>query len=315
MLIARLMVWVRDEICHDAMNGNDDGDGHGDDVDVDNDNNGDNDDNNNCEDSKKESIDIKVDAVEKVETEDSHIECSKESDKNGSDNDDPSCKENIIDSVGDENNENIDDDSDYDDDANNNSDNLTTFENPIFASGDNDDCDVNDDIKTDDEDTDDESSLDELEICGGPPLTTTHKRLDIVEKQQDNVYRMTDVTKKKKGVILDTKDDQSNDSSTQSSTPTFSSPLRNKLLDLFGFTSFRSGQEWAIHRCLSFKRTLLVAPTGMGKSLCYALPAAMMDGLCIVVSPLVSLMEVSVCGFLISHFLYLNFLSKEFWLV
>ena len=71
----------------------------------------------------------------------------------------------------------------------------------------------------------------------------------------------------------------------------FKSPLHLSLYDIFGYTDFRTGQEWAIRRCLEKKRSLLVAPTGMGKSLCYALPAALMDGICIVVSPLISLIE------------------------
>ena len=74
---------------------------------------------------------------------------------------------------------------------------------------------------------------------------------------------------------------------------TSKSPLHTSLFKVFGYEDFREGQEWAIGRCLSKKKSLLVAPTGQGKSLCYALPAALMDGVCIVVSPLVSLMEVS----------------------
>ena len=72
------------------------------------------------------------------------------------------------------------------------------------------------------------------------------------------------------------------------------SALHKSLKDIFGHADFREGQEWAIRRCLSQKKSLLVAPTGQGKSLCYALPAVLMDGVCIVISPLVSLMEVSV---------------------
>ena len=75
------------------------------------------------------------------------------------------------------------------------------------------------------------------------------------------------------------------------------SPLHSSLKKIFGFTDFREGQEWAIRRSLAQKVSLLVAPTGQGKSLCYALPAAMMEGVCIVVSPLVSLMEVSKCDY------------------
>jgi superfamily II DNA helicase RecQ len=69
------------------------------------------------------------------------------------------------------------------------------------------------------------------------------------------------------------------------------STLHESLENFFGYTTFREGQEWAIRRCLSHERTLLVAPTGQGKSLCYALPAALMDGICLVVSPLISLMQ------------------------
>jgi superfamily II DNA helicase RecQ len=77
--------------------------------------------------------------------------------------------------------------------------------------------------------------------------------------------------------------------------PTVSSlplSLLGNLQELFGYDDFRDGQEWAVKRCLENQRTLLVAPTGFGKSLCYALPAALMDGICIVVSPLISLMQV-----------------------
>lgn len=70
--------------------------------------------------------------------------------------------------------------------------------------------------------------------------------------------------------------------------------LHESLEQYFGYSNFREGQEWAIRRCLSGERTLLVAPTGQGKSLCYALPAALMDGICLVVSPLISLMQVCI---------------------
>jgi len=69
------------------------------------------------------------------------------------------------------------------------------------------------------------------------------------------------------------------------------SPMHATLRKLFGHSNFREGQEWAIDRCLNKKRSLLVAPTGFGKSLCFTLPAAMMDGVCIVVSPLLSLIQ------------------------
>lgn len=71
------------------------------------------------------------------------------------------------------------------------------------------------------------------------------------------------------------------------------SPLHASLIKYFGHSTFRPGQEWAIRRTLAHKRTLLVAPTGQGKSLCYALPSVVMpkEGICLVVSPLISLMH------------------------
>eukprot|EP00980_Cylindrotheca_fusiformis_P006543 scaffold1384_cov116-Cylindrotheca_fusiformis.AAC.21 len=73
--------------------------------------------------------------------------------------------------------------------------------------------------------------------------------------------------------------------------PQSANSLEDTLCTLFGHAEFRDGQEWAIRRCLSQQKSLLVAPTGFGKSLCYALPAAMLDGITVVVSPLVSLIQ------------------------
>src|SRR5260221_5488645 len=63
------------------------------------------------------------------------------------------------------------------------------------------------------------------------------------------------------------------------------------LRDVFGLEEFRTGQREVIEEVLRGKDVLCVMPTGAGKSLCYQLPAAISDGLTIVVSPLISLME------------------------
>lgn len=63
-----------------------------------------------------------------------------------------------------------------------------------------------------------------------------------------------------------------------------------QVLATLGYTGFRPGQQKAIDTLLEQGRTLLVAPTGGGKSLCYQVPALMMPGTTVVVSPLVALM-------------------------
>jgi ATP-dependent DNA helicase RecQ len=63
------------------------------------------------------------------------------------------------------------------------------------------------------------------------------------------------------------------------------------LKNVFGFDTFREGQEAIISKILEGKSALAVFPTGSGKSLCYQLSALHLEGLTLVISPLIALMK------------------------
>ncbi len=63
------------------------------------------------------------------------------------------------------------------------------------------------------------------------------------------------------------------------------------LKNTFGFDAFREGQQDAVGRLLDGRSVLAIFPTGAGKSMCYQLPALLLDGLTLVISPLIALMK------------------------
>ena len=67
--------------------------------------------------------------------------------------------------------------------------------------------------------------------------------------------------------------------------------LLDKLHEVFGFRSFRGVQQQVVDRVMAGQSTLAVMPTGAGKSLTYQLPATMLEGTCVVISPLIALMH------------------------
>src|SRR5688572_11365886 len=73
-----------------------------------------------------------------------------------------------------------------------------------------------------------------------------------------------------------------------------------KMRQVFGFAQFREGQAEVISRLLDGRSALAIFPTAGGKSLCYQLPALLLDGLTVVVSPLIALMKDQI-DFLVEH--------------
>lgn len=67
--------------------------------------------------------------------------------------------------------------------------------------------------------------------------------------------------------------------------------LRQSLSQIFGFTDFRGVQNQVVDRVMAGQSTLAVMPTGAGKSLTYQLPAVILPGTCVVISPLIALMH------------------------
>lgn len=68
-------------------------------------------------------------------------------------------------------------------------------------------------------------------------------------------------------------------------------PLRTILKKIFGFETFKGNQEAIIRNLLAGNDTFVIMPTGGGKSMCYQLPAMMLSGTAIIISPLISLMK------------------------
>ena len=85
-----------------------------------------------------------------------------------------------------------------------------------------------------------------------------------------------------------------------STTPTAATRSAERVLrDVFGFDAFREGQAEVVNRLLAGKSVVAIFPTGAGKSMCYQLPALMLDGVTVVISPLIALMKDQI-DFLIS---------------
>ena len=85
---------------------------------------------------------------------------------------------------------------------------------------------------------------------------------------------------------------------------------QKKLHQVFGYPAFRGGQGKVVASLLQGHDTLAIMPTGAGKSLCYQLPALLVDGITLVVSPLISLMKDQVDA-LLAHGIAATFINSS----
>ncbi len=93
------------------------------------------------------------------------------------------------------------------------------------------------------------------------------------------------------GAILFKDSPMSADAETEAAAAAPTRDPRAALKEHFGFSEFKDGQERVVSALVSGQDALVVMPTGGGKSLCYQLPSLVMEGLTIVVSPLIALMK------------------------
>ncbi len=115
--------------------------------------------------------------------------------------------------------------------------------------------------------------------------------MNLPRRDENDNRDMTSETKKKKVPAEAKKVTKSPKKAVTASAAPHTHNIHNALEQYFGFREFKGTQEPAINSLLDGKDTFVIMPTGGGKSLCYQLPALILPGCAIIVSPLIALMK------------------------
>lgn len=172
----------------------------------------------------------------------------------------------------DENDDDVDSDDDNEENINSDNNSLDNIDNgDVNINDDSDDID-GDDIDLNDSDDNDYSNKNKKK-----PKNTKNIILNQNNFNEEYLEIMTN--------------DENNNNNNSLENNDIGNKITSILRCIFGYKSFRIGQQWAIERVLMELNSLLVIPTGSGKSLCYMLPSILLPGLTIVISPLIALMQ------------------------
>ncbi|XP_022158047.1 mediator of RNA polymerase II transcription subunit 34 isoform X2 [Momordica charantia] len=133
-------------------------------------------------------------------------------------------------------------------------------------------------------------------------INEVQAEINVLLEHQDNLYQRKSELKSLLELCKETEDSDTHGKGTSTSQENWSGSFKwdseadNVKLNIFGISTYRANQREIINAVMSGRNVLVIMAAGGGKSLCYQLPALLYDGLALVVSPLLSLIQDQVMG-------------------